>query len=214
MNDQWVQVNARLLPAERRKLKAYLDAEGLSYNAWLRQQIAKLPQYRVRYERVDDGDGGPAADESARSEKSARPIAGTGVTRSKNAEASDGSGADFLDRALQWLAANSEALQQFENQWIAIGPEGVIAADESYQTVAATAETLGVPEPLMHWVPAADRPPTAGQAERFRVGPARSAIKGFLVEAAELRSRIASRRADVPVTSAVETLRELRSEAT
>jgi hypothetical protein len=148
-----VQVNARLLPAERRKLKAYLDAEGLSYNAWLRQQIDKLPRYRVRYERVDDGDDGTVTDESARSEKSARPMAGMTATAARPATSSGAPDSPLLDRKLEWLTANSESLGQFENHWIAIGSDGVIAADESYRNVVAKAQALGIAEPLMHWVP-------------------------------------------------------------
>ena len=147
MDDRWVQVSARLLPAERRKLKAYLDAEGLSYNAWLRQQIDKLPRYRVRFERVDDD---PAAGELARSEKPVRRTAEIAATAASPTSPPDAPDSPFLDRALEWLATNAESFGQFENQWIAIGPTGVIAADASDKRVVSLAAARGVSEPLMH----------------------------------------------------------------
>ena len=98
MGDRWVQVSARLLPAERRKLKAYLDSEGLSYNAWLRQQIDKLPRYRVLFERVDDE---PVAGELARSEKPVRRTAEIAATPASPASPPDAPDSPFLDRALE-----------------------------------------------------------------------------------------------------------------
>jgi len=58
---------------------------------------------------------------------------------------------------LHWLAAHPEVLTEYAGQWIAVGGESLIAADERLAVVLATARAQGVERPLTMFIPSDPR---------------------------------------------------------
>jgi hypothetical protein len=60
-----------------------------------------------------------------------------------------------LEAALAWYQAHSKLLYQHRDQWVAIGPAGVLAHNKDVKKVLARSRKLGFPQPLLFKVPPA-----------------------------------------------------------
>ena len=64
-----------------------------------------------------------------------------------------GNDASELDGAIKWYRAHAESVGRHFGEWVAMGPNGVVAHGTDLKVVSGHAKKKGFAHPLLHKVP-------------------------------------------------------------